>query len=190
MKLLASLDSLNLPGLFANARKRIILHAAIYGPFANLSSYKKGLLQALAMKSFEKLDIIALTADSPEPLKRCLLDLLRPHISDGLKEKEITDSDYFLANLKTAAPEKVSIHPLSVLPYQPIIIIDNTLIFGQYARCEKKASEGFWGIIETEVEKLLAFAQTADIPAGCAEQEIAAYRLICECCRAMTSEKT
>ncbi len=186
MKLVTGLGSLTLPERFYNAEKRIVMHAAIYGPFGQAEHYKNGLLNALGKVSFERLDVIALTATSPQPLKHQFLELLRPGCSENQQEKELSDSDAFLRMMKDSAPQKVQIHPLHMSSCQPILIIDNTLLFGQYAMSEKRAAEGFWGIVETDMEKLFMLAESNKSSDGLDEKETAAYRLVCECCGAMS----
>lgn len=185
MKLVASLQALELPERFRNAQKRIVMHASIYGPFSQAEPYGAGLLQALAKDSFEKLDIIALTANSPKPLQHQFLELLRHGSSEIQQEKEVSDSDNFLQMLKNSAPLKVQIYPLLKISCQPLIIIDDTLFFGQYARCKRRAAEGFWGVVETDMEKLFELVRSNNSTAVLDEKETAAYRLVHECWQTM-----
>jgi len=189
MKLFANLESLGLPTLLAGAEKHILLHAAIYGPFAAQALYKEALFCALARKTFKKLDIIALTESSPEVLQKQYLDLLRHGSSAAEKSQEVAASDAFLKILKETAPEKVNIYSLRTFSCQPILIIDDTMIFGQYVCSQKKAAEGFWGVVETDMEKLFNFALTHLPLPVLTDKETAAYRLICDCCHAMAREK-
>ncbi len=184
MKLTASIESLGIPEFFGNATKRIILHAAVYGPFAQSRPHKNSLTKALARKSFERLDIIALTAEHPQSYRNHFLEVLRTGASKKIKTDTVLASDAFLGKLKSACPAKVFIHPQTTTPCQPIIIVDDTIIFGQYAHCTTYAAHGFWGIIETDVDKLFRWAD-GNIPPEATDEEIAAYRLVCECRHAM-----
>ncbi|WP_319542990.1 hypothetical protein [uncultured Pseudodesulfovibrio sp.] len=184
MKLTANIESLGIPELFGNATKRILLHAAVYGPFAQSRPHKSGLTKALARKSFERLNIIALTAGHPQSYRNHFLEILRTGASKETQMDTVHASDAFLEKLKATYPAKVFIHPQTTAPCQPIIIVDNTIIFGQYAHCTTYAAHGFWGIIHTDVDKLLRWSE-GNIPAEATDEEIAAYRLVCECRHAM-----
>lgn len=188
MKLFAGLENLDLPARFYSAQKQIVMHAAIYGPFGRSALYTDSLLHALAQESFGRMDIIAVTADSPKPLQDQFLDLLRSDYSEQQKTEELADSDRFLHSLKKNFPLKVHIHPLHLFSCQPVIIIDNTLIFGQYTNCKKRAADGFWGVIETDIQKLFSHGTNAPELPVLNQQETAAYRLVVECTRAMTPE--
>ncbi|QJB57550.1 hypothetical protein [Pseudodesulfovibrio sp. zrk46] len=188
MKLTAGLASFNLPELFGNASKRIILHAAIYGPFAQSKPHRRALAKALSKDSFARLDIIALTKSGTQSWRSDFLNTLRNGASEEQKLREIQASDDFLEKLQIACPTKVFVHPLTALPCQPIIIVDNTIVFGQYAHCGIFAPQGFWGCVQTDVKALLEWRQQGVTPTYATDTEVAAYRLICECLNAMKCE--
>lgn len=188
MKLYAGLKSLELSKRFYAAEKRIIMHAAIYGPFGQSSPVKDGLFNALGKDSFEKIDVIALDLSSPIALQSQFFEFLRPGSSQSLRKKDLADSGAFLRILKSRNPEKVQIHPLRHLSYQPIIIIDDTLIFGQYAVCGKLAANGYWGTVTVDMAKLFSLAQQEHVSDEIDETESAAYRMVCECLRSMNQE--
>jgi len=188
MQLLAGIDSLGLPRLLGNAERRIILHAAIYGPFALSAEYGHAFDKALGKASFERLDIITLTADSEVAWKARFLDMLRHGAKADEQRSALHDSDSFLKKLAMIAPSKVILHPIRSLPCQPIMIVDDTIVFGQYAHCAAYAAQGFWGITTADVGRLLDRAAKGSIPPGADNEEIAAYRLVCECHNAMIPE--
>lgn len=185
MQLVAGIQSCGLPKRFANAQHRIILHAAIYGPFSASEDHRNGLEQALGRSSFERMDIIALTADSRQPWKAQFLDALRHNETEEAHAQALQDSDAFLDELKQAHGQKTFIHPLTTFPCQPIVIVDNTILFGQYAHCTTYAANGFWGMVETDVDKLFGWAKDGQIPPAANDDEIAAYRMVSDCHHAM-----
>ncbi len=185
MQLTANINSIDLPERFGKATRRIILHAGVYGPFAASRPHRNGLAKALNKDSFKRLDIIGLTEGCPQPWQTQFMDALRFDASDHEKAKVVLASDDFLEKLQIACPAKVVIHPLRTLPLMPVIIIDDTIIFGQYAHCSQYAATGFWGVIETDVDKLLEWAEEDTIPAFATDEEVAAYRLVYESLHAM-----
>lgn len=183
MHLVAGIDALDLPSRFAAATKRIILHAAVYGPFAESKPHREALTSALRRHTFQQLDIIALKAETH--WARPFMEALRFGATNEEKEATLTASTNFLHTLKTDHPGKVRIHPHSTIPCMPLVIVDDTIIFGQYAHCAVHAAQGFWGIMEADVHKLFGWAEADRLPETVSGEEVAAYRLISECHHAM-----
>lgn len=183
MRIVAGIESLNLPSLFAAARKRIILHAAVYGPFANSKPHRDGLATALRKPSFERLDVIALDAEMPWAAS--FMNALRFQASKKEQDATLLASTGFLHQLKGVQPEKVHIHPHSAIPCLPILVVDDTVVFGQYAHSCVHAARGFWTSVEVDVEKLMKWARNNHLPDDASETEIAASRLVSECHHAM-----
>jgi hypothetical protein len=90
-------------------------------------------------------------------------------------------------DLFATASRRIILHAAHRLPCLPILVADDTIIFGQYAHARLHAPHGFWSMIKTDVEKLLEWAGTGKTPAWATVEEIAAFRLINECVRAMTN---
>lgn len=185
MEVTAGIATLDIPALLAGARKRIILHAAIYGPFAKSKPHRDGLLTALGRSSFEQLDIIALADD--QPWTSAFLEALRFESPIEERFQAVKASKDFLEELKTAYPDTVQIRSLSTFPCLPIIIVDDTIIFGQYAHSEILAADGFWGKMQADVAELFHWATTKTLPNDANELDKAAYRLVSECHHAITS---
>lgn len=185
MKLVAGIAALDIPQRFAAARKRIILHAAVYGPFASSEPHSNGLAQALSRSTFECLDIIGFTPDNNEPWKADFYNALRFGAPPRTVEEEIADSYTYISGLAADHPDKIRLHPVRTLPNFPALIIDDTIIFGQYAQTTPHAPQGFWGIVKADVEKLLSWAEQGSMPTNASEEELAAFRVINECFRAM-----
>ena len=185
MKTVAGIDSLNIPELFATATRRIILHAAVYGPFADSEPHCNGLATALSRTTFEKLDIIAVTPDADKAWASDFFKTLRLDQTPSEIEEEVQASLKFLRSLEVSQPTKVCIHPVISRPNLPIIIADDTIVFGQYARADRYAPQGFWSVVEADVEKLMQWATEESIPTTATSAELAAYRLVSECVHAM-----
>jgi len=187
MELFAGIEPLNLPSRFAAANRRIVLHAAIYGPFADSQPHRDGLAAALTKSTFEALDVIAM--DEDEPWTGHFLHALRFGQSSEAQIGAVEASRNFLEILRTNSAGKIRIHGQRTIPCLPIVIIDDTIIFGQYAHCGEFAAAGFWGMIEADVETLFQWAATGSAPADASKTDIAAYRLVCECHTAMTGAR-
>lgn len=182
----AGLSSLNLPSRFDAAERRIILHAAVYGPFAKSIPHRDGLKAALDKDSFLSLDVIAL--DNKQPWATPFMRAIRFGEDSEAHLQTFRSSLNFMTKLKDAHPKKVNLHRQLTTPCLPIIVIDDTILFGQYAHCEARAAEGFWGVIETDVNKLSSWASGNGLPSEATAEETAAYRLISECHHAMNGD--
>lgn len=185
-RLFAGIEPLDLPARFANARTRIILHAAVYGPFATSAPHRDGLAAALARPSFERLDIIAVS-DS-QPWSAPFMRALRLGESEQAHAETLRTSHDYLRELDDNGRGKVRIHRQTSIPSLPVIVIDDTLVFGQYAHCETYAADGFWGVLETDVDKLFLWTKTGGPPDHASAEDVAAYRIVHECHHAMTGD--
>lgn len=185
MKLVTGIDQLDTPSLFAASRRRIILHAAVYGAFARSQPHRHGLETALLKPEFEQLDIIVLEPDNRAPWVRPFLDALRFGISTHATDDEVLLSHRFMTELASTHSDKVRLHPARRLPCLPVIIADDTIIFGQYAHAGMHAPQGFWGQVQADVPKLLQWTAAGKPPPKATGEEVAAFRLVNECARAM-----
>ncbi|CCO25032.1 hypothetical protein [Maridesulfovibrio hydrothermalis] len=183
MKIVAGVDALDLPVLFRTAKRRIILHAAIYGPFARSEAHCEALAEALSNPVFKQLDIIALQPDKQSGWAELFLQVLRPGVFKENIEQELRESQDFLNDLAVKHPVKVNIHYLQEQPFQPIVIVDDIICFGQYAYADVPAPVGFWAMVEADVGKLLEWAEEGGAPQDATAVELAAYRLVSECAR-------
>ncbi|MCJ2164376.1 MULTISPECIES: hypothetical protein [unclassified Pseudodesulfovibrio] len=185
MKLVTGIDALDTPAMFASSRRRIILHAAVYGAFARSHPHREGLETALARPEFKRLDIIVLEPDSPACWVRPFLDALRFGISTQATDDEVLLSHRFMSELAQRHPDKVHLHPARRLPCLPIIIADDAIVFGQYAHAGTHAPQGFWGMVQADVQALLEWTARGKPPTWASGEEVAAFRLVNECARAM-----
>ena len=179
----AGLAPLNLPARFAEAKRRIILHAAVYGPFAESIPHRDGLQAALGKDSFLSLDVVALQRETV--WTDAFLSALRFGAAPEDRVEALTASATFLQSLKDAHPGKVHLHRQDTFPCLPLVVVDDTVIFGQYAHSDALAAKGFWGLIETDVDALFQWAAGDGPPDDATDEDAAAYRLICECRHAM-----
>lgn len=185
MRLVSGIEKLGVPELFARAERRIFLHAAVYGPFARSESHMHGMEKALTNPGFKRLDVIALQSQIENAWSDSFLSALRFGKSKQSVAQEVDLSQTFLKEMSENYPEKFFVHPLVNLPCQPLLIVDDTICFGQYAHSGVHASQGFWGCVETDVEKLFRWAESGDVPQGADSEEVAAFRLVSDCFRAM-----
>ncbi|SME88159.1 hypothetical protein [Desulfovibrio gilichinskyi] len=189
MKLFAGTEELNIPELFSAASRRIILNGAVYGPFAKSARHMAGLETALTKKEFRQLDIIAINPALDLNWKKYFLEILRFGISRQSIEDEVEISYSFIAGIAEKYPAKVKLHPVRKWPNLPLVIVDDTLCFGQYAYAAQHAPQGFWGMVEADVEKMFEWTKSGRPPANSTKEEIAAFRLINECAKLMNISK-
>lgn len=185
MRLVTGLDCLDTPTLFAASKRRIILHAAVYGPLANSQRHYRALCTAVEKHGFERLDIIAVDPDRMPAWSEPFFKALRFGVSRQDRDAELTTSHDFLVSMAEEYPDKITLHHVRALPCLPIIVADNTILFGHYAHAEIQAPLGYWGRIEADVPKLLEWAENGSPAAQATNSELAAFRLVSECFRAM-----
>lgn len=186
MRLVAGIETLDLPSLFSEASKRIVLHAAIYGPFAESTPHREALETALGRDLFERLDVIALECSTPWASP--FMHALRFDEDETQHRRIINKSNQLLNDLSDRFPGKVRIHAMTSFPCLPIVIIDNTILSGQYAHCEAYAAHGLWSVLEADVDTLFDWAENGGMPTNVPPETMAAYRLVSECHHAMKGE--
>lgn len=185
MKFVCGVEGLGFPDMFSRARKRIILHAAVYGPFARSKAHRAGLEEALSRSSFNGLNVITLQPGCDQEWSRPFMGALRFGISRHAVADELNRSADFLFDLSESYPGKVNIFFARNLPCFPVVIVDDLICFGQYAHAEVHAPQGVWGSMEADVERLFSWAESGRIPMHASVEETAAFRIVCECARAM-----
>ncbi|WP_320170675.1 hypothetical protein [Maridesulfovibrio sp.] len=185
MKFVCGVGELGLPGMFSAARRRIVLHAAVYGPFAESQPHLEGLEKTLSRSSFCGMDIITLQPGSGEAWTGPFMHALRFGITSQSVAEELDRSTAFLQEMSRRYPEKVNIYYARTLPCLPVVIVDDVICFGQYAHSCVQAPHGIWGSMEADVEKLFQWAESGRVPEQASARETAAFRLVCECAQAM-----
>jgi sugar phosphate isomerase/epimerase len=182
--LFIGITALDLPTLFSGAKRRIILHAGVYGAFAS-PRHAEALRKALSHAGFLGLDVVELPPENTTPWRDSFLRCLRFDVSPRQAEEEVAASHAFLLSLARDYPDRVRVHPARMPPSLPLVIIDDAIIFGHYAHCAEHAPEGFWCKVDSDVERLLRWADAGRPPESATPEETAAFRLVCECTRAM-----
>ncbi|NDV28165.1 hypothetical protein [Desulfovibrio sp. JC010] len=185
MKLVCGVGELGIPAMLAKAEHRIVFHAAVYGPFLKSKPHIQGLEKALSRPGFSRLDVIAVQSADENRWTDPFLNALRFGISRQSVADELDYSRSFLGELAGRYPDKVNVYPAGNLPCLPLVIVDDTICFGQYAHACFHAPEGFWGCVEADVEALFSWAESGRVPPGANADEVAAFRLVSECSRAM-----
>lgn len=188
MRLVAGIASLDLPKLFAKATRRIVLHAALYGPFATSAEHRQSIEHALQRKEFVRLDIIAIKDRGDSNWLSPFLNAVRFGEAKTNVTDEIAKSQNFISTMAGKNPGKVNLYPATALPCSPIVVIDNTIIFGQYAHAKEPAPHGFWAAVEADVPTLFQWAERGHLPPCASKKDVAAYRLISECFYAMNPQ--
>ncbi|WP_320008979.1 hypothetical protein [Maridesulfovibrio sp.] len=187
MKLVCGVGELGFPAMFAEAERRIVLHAAVYGPFAKSKPHIQGLEKALSRPGFSSLDIIAMVPAGENGWDEPFLSALRFGASIQSAADELKSSISFLNGLAERFTGKVNVYAAHDLPCLPLVIVDNRICFGQYAHACFHAPDGFWGCVEADVEALFGWAESGYVPQNASADEIAAFRLVSECSSAMKS---
>ncbi|WP_415713279.1 hypothetical protein [Maridesulfovibrio sp.] len=185
MKLVCGVGDLGIPAMFSRAKRRIVLHASVYGPFAKSKPHLDGLEKAFSRAEFSRFDVIAVQPGGENGWDQPFLNALRFGISRQSVVDELDYSKFFLSELARRYPEKVNVYPANNLPCLPVVIVDDCICFGQYAHACVHAPQGFWGCVEADVEKLFGWAESGEVPREADAEEIAAFRLVSECSRAM-----
>ena len=172
-----------MPSRLAEARKWIILHAAVYANFAKSSRYSLALRRVLAEQKLGRLDIIR-SPYSPE-----IARLIRYGRPESEVRKEFQESDAFLASLKEDFPGIIRIHDCAELPALPVIVVDDSLYFGQYARCPIFAPDGYWFENQADIFELFSWSKSGEIPDNATPEQLAVFRIVYECAGIISKSK-
>jgi hypothetical protein len=181
----AGVESLELGRTFSQARRRILLYAPPYGNFAANSGIAQGLESALARQGGARLTAFSL----PDPAY-ChwageLFRLLRPLAGPDDMTGELLASRRYLDGLKDAFGERVELVEMPFRPSLPVVIVDDRMFFGHFARSAVLAPEGFWCVADAPVEALLDCARAGRVPDGADRETRAAFRIAAECALAL-----
>lgn len=179
----------SLPQVFAEAERRIILHAAVYSRFAESQAHREGIVAALAKPGFRKLQAITLPFTAAKGWKQEFWEILRPGAPRDVLEQECTTSRNFLIKLAGAQEGRVEIYETRAMPCMPVVIVDDRIFFGHYAHSDVLAPEGYWFGVHAPVEQLITYATIGGLPADAAPRLKASYRFVAECLHAMRNAK-
>lgn len=206
--------ALGVPNALAAARRRIILHAAVYGNFASSPRHAKAFDAVLAAPEFQGLDIIHIAPEAlGEATDTCgAVDCgAPPHaLSDSAETDAASDAARILRHdwsaqamrehadasldyvrgLAARHPDRVRIHMTPHLGLFPALVIDDSLFFGHYAHAPVPAPEGYWLRVDTDTALLDAWLDAGRIPGDATPDQRAALRILAECRHAMASATT
>ncbi|NJB68158.1 hypothetical protein GGQ74_001831 [Desulfobaculum xiamenense] len=177
--------SLDIPAALAAARRRIVLHAAIYGNFADSPTHAAALETALSHPDFGGLDVVSIRPETEGRAMRDFLDALREGWTPEAMAEHVARSREFLHGLARRHPGRVRLYETARPGLFPALIIDDDIHFGHYARSPIPAPEGFWFHVHADVERLSAWLRSGNIPPHATADERAALRIVSECLRAM-----
>lgn len=185
MHAVAGIASLDIPAAFRAATRRITLHAAVYGNFANSQDHADALETALARPDFERLDVISVRPETDSPAMQDFMSVLRDGWDNASMREHFAASRAFLARLAAKYKGRVHLYESDQPGLFPALIMDDTLIFGQYAHAPAPAPQGFWFSASADVQKLEDWLQSGSIPQSASPHDLAALRIVSECRRAM-----
>ncbi len=189
------IESANLASLISRARTRIILHAAVYSPFAASPEMRNALESVLGRArsndGFRGVHCISLDStlleeshDSPPAAwVSDFLAMLRPGVPREAVRREFALSDAYITRLTSEHRGDVCHYVTRTRPAAPIVIIDGTILCGHYLHSAYAAPHGCWFVQQAPVEYLLACAAACTPPT--ATHLRGAYRLVEECRHAM-----
>lgn len=154
----ADSSSLAFPVRFAAAKKRILLHAAIYNRFVENNAVCAALESAL--EGGVQLEAILLPVWKDVAWMDAACRLIRPQGSrDEMRRKAEVSREFFSA-LAERFPEQVTVYEAALFPAFPLVIVDDILLSGQYAHSQILAPQGVWMEVLAPVENLMPLAQT------------------------------
>lgn len=179
----------------AGARRRVILHAALYSRFAANPAITQALhtlLQAHRGKPhFSGVHCICL--DSTLLLHAgssgsCawvsdFLQTLRPHAEPAELLAEFAMSDAFTMRLEMEYRGSFFRHVSRTRPNAPILIVDDLILCGHYLHSGVPAPEGCWFSIHAPVDDLFHYAETGLPPHDATLR--APFRFVADCYDAM-----
>lgn len=192
----AGVQQLNLPERITNATRRIWFHAPPYGRFAASAPLCDALHAALSRPDGPSLTVATLPDMDSHPHISWLPDfmrLLRPLSNEDDIRQELAASHTFLRQLADRYDHRVSIHMMLQRPSLPVLLVDDTISFGHFARSAVMTPDGFWCTVTAPVERLLQLAGEGVLPGeldtarasdalnALSPEHRAAFRIIEEC---------
>lgn len=124
----------------------IVLHAALYSNFA------KGPVDSLLKHRLAKGDIkrLALIKLEAKQIWRSeFFNVLRPGMPQQQVEQLFSQSRHWCAELKALAPAAVELVSSQAMPLQPVLLLDDVVLAGQYAHSQQLAACGLWLELDT-----------------------------------------
>ncbi len=176
----AGLSQLNVAKIFAEARHRIILHAPPYGAFGTNAAIARALESALAQPDGASLTALCLPDMQAYPWVHDFMSVLRPQYDSAAREQELTQSRLFLRHLASSFPNRVHVLEMHVAPLIPLLVVDDTVIFGQTAHSSVMTKEGFWSTCSMGKADILDAALHGIEPIENEREQRAVFRILSE----------
>lgn len=183
------LHTASLPQVLAEARRRIVLHLALYAEFARLPALAEALDAALVQPTFRRLQIITVPLVSRRGWVDEFLHALRPDLTPGQMELEFAASRDFIVRLAARHEGMVEVYETRALPCAPCVIVDDRILFGHYAHCSVPMEQGFWFSVAAPTDDLFRWADSGTPPRDATPRHRAAFRFVCDCRNAMRQAK-
>ncbi|MGI2261144.1 hypothetical protein [Shewanella sp. GXUN23E] len=121
--------------------QQLVLHAALYSNFAH-GPVNKLIRRRLASGELTSLTLIKLEA---KPQWRDeFARVLRPGMAAADMDLLLRQSRDWCCELKCLAPAAVNLVSSQALPLQPILLLGDTVLAGQYAHSQETAAHGPW----------------------------------------------
>lgn len=173
MRMHEGTQSLMLPQAFA-AAKRIILHAAIYGPFVRSAPHRQALETAVRNGAALHAILAPLPSSAPQnPWINEFWQMVRPGVSLHSVEQEWQNSIALFRALaatatSAAAGATVLAYATQAMPCLPVLLADDRIFFGHYAHSAVPAPQGVWCAMDAPVGEMLAIHSlgTSPVTAG------------------------
>ncbi|MCL2912889.1 hypothetical protein L2725_03700 [Shewanella corallii] len=145
VKLTPGLDTERLLTLLQSAED-IVMHAALYSNFAS-GAVDELLRDRLLGGDLKHLTLIKLEAQSQ--WRDEFARILRPGLYSEQVDQLFRQSRQWCSELKLLSPTTVDLHTCQALPLQPVMLIGDTLLAGQYAHSRHTSAEGLWLELDT-----------------------------------------
>ncbi|MFI3271798.1 MAG: hypothetical protein R3Y11_06820 [Pseudomonadota bacterium] len=178
----------SLPQALASAKRRIILHTAMYDGLAN-AEMSLALSVALSQPSFEKLSIITVPFVSRKQWLDEFLMVLRPERSLAEIEHVFNASRDFIVRLAVRHEGLVEVYETQAMPCAPCIIVDDTIFFGHYTHGPVSLDAGYWFSVTAPTAQLFEWAAAGVVPDQATPRQKASFRFVADCYHAMKSAK-
>ncbi|SIO08439.1 hypothetical protein [Halodesulfovibrio marinisediminis] len=153
----AGASALSFDSYFSGAERRILLHAAIYNRFADNPAVSSALETALSRGVQVEVVILPVWRDIVWMDAACHLVRPEGERSDMLIKANV--SRELFGCLAKKYPQQLTMYEALTFPALPLVVVDNVILYGQYAHSQVLAPEGFWTKVHAPVELLLSLSE-------------------------------
>lgn len=178
----------SLPQTLATAKRRVILHTAMYDGLA-IPEMASALSHALSQPDFEKLSIITVPFISRKQWLDEFLTMLRPERTLAEIEHLFNASRDFIVRLAVRHEGLVEVYETQAMPCVPCIIVDDTILFGHYTHGPVALDAGYWFSVTAPTAQLFEWAAMGGPPEQATPRQKASFRFVADCYHAMRQAK-